>query len=673
MKQQNILKNEIGGTKEAVELTGNDRKHNETNASGKQHSRISHFAIMAGLAAITILALTNSLFNQITVWDDTQYIRDNPLVKNLSWAGVTDIFANPVMGNYHPLTILSYCIEYHFAGLEPLLYHYDSLLLHVLVVLLVYWFAFRLTRSKVAAIITSILFGLHPMHVESVAWISARKDLLYSFFYVAACILYLGYLRTHRFRKAASYAGVLFLFLCAVLCKPVAVSLPLVLLMIDYFERRRFSLRLIAEKTPHFLIAVTFGVMAVKTQQSAGAMDMIKESYGPLEKIAFAGYELSTYLYKSVLPINLHAIYPYPARVNGNIPTSYFVFPVAIAALIIAIWKFARQNRTIVFGMLFFAANIALVLQFISVGDAIMAERYTYLPYFGLFFIAGNSLARFYAADIKTTGKWTVGIMIAVYCSFLGYASSDRCKVWSDDISLWRDQIEKVPGGTPNTYNNLGYLYYIKWGNENIAENKTLLYDSVRYFLNMAIKLEPAFVNPYLTLGKLAVASKNYDEAKKTYTAALKYNPNESNLFIGLAEAYFNEKNMDSCGYYIKASLLANPSSEAHGNYAIFLENNDKPDSALAEYGRAIALSPASFLQYLHRGQLYKRLNQWSEALNDLNYAIQLNPDIGESYYARSFCDTQQGRMQDAVTDIKKALSLGFEQIDTAYYNKLLR
>ena len=627
--------------------------------------------IMAGIAVVTWLVLKVCLNNQFTNWDDPGYIQDNTLIKDLSSPGLKAIFSSPVMGNYHPFTILSYAIEYSFVQLEPWLYHFDNLLLHILDTILVYWFVNLLTRRPIAAIVTALLFGLHPMHVESVAWVSGRKDVLYGLFYISACIAYVYYLRASGNQKRNWYIGVLALFICSLLSKPVAVTLPLTLLLIDLFEKRKWGKTLITEKIPHFILAILFGIISLKVQHTAGAMDMQKVSYNALERIALGGYALITYLWKAVVPVSLCNFYPYPPKTGGSLPFLYYLYPLAAAVITFVAWKYARKNRIIVFGLLLFIVNIALLLQFIPVGDAILADRYTYIPYLGLFFIAGWYMSEYFESSIKKKYSTAVSGIFIAYALCLLYLSYDRCTVWYDPITLWRDEIEKEPVRAPGAYNNLGFIYFSKWGATGDPEEKKKYYDSAYYLLNKAIALKPDFVNPHISLGEMERSAGQYEAAKQNYFSAMKFNSKDPNLTLGLAILYYITHDYDSSGYWFRTALQIDPSPQAHGNYANFLNLTGRSDSALSEYGIAIALGPDLYSSYLNRGKVYEDKNRWDEALNDFNKAIKLNPDIGELYYQRSFCFAHQGNKSLALQDVEKAISLGYNKIDEAYYKGL--
>ena len=639
--------------------------------AGKGLKRRGHIMIAAAIAAITWLCIQTCLSNAVNLWDDNGYLRDDMFIKDISWHGLKNIFSNPVMGNYHPLTILSYAIEYSMVQLEPWLYHFDSMVMHVVVTMLVYWFVLLLSRRTMAAVITAFLFGLHPMHIESVAWVSGRKDLLCAVFYIAACICWLYYLRGEKGYKKWWYIIVIVLFICSLLSKGTAVTLPLTLLLIDYFEKRPFGRNVFIEKIPHFILALVFGILSIKVQHAAGAMDMQKVVYNPMERIALGGYALITYLWKAILPAGLHCLYPYPPKVNGALPLFYYLYPAVVAALIFAVWKYARKNKAVVFGLLFFIANIALMLQFIPVGEAIVAERYSYIPYIGLFFIAGWWVSDFFeAGNNKPYRNIILGATI-FYIACLGYNAYERCGAWHDETSLWTDEIAKEPVLAPQAYNNLGYIYTGKWAAATDPDEKKADYDSSVYLLNKAIALKPDFVNPYVALGEMQRSARQYDAAKTTFYRALRMNPKEANVCLELAILYLIIKDYDSSGYFFREEVQLEGSSGAYGNYGNFLESVNKNDSALMEYNKAISMSADNYILFANRGKLLQKLKRWDEANKDFETAIRMNPDNAELYYLRSYCDTEKKNNALALQDVEKALSLGYKHVDTGYYKSL--
>ncbi|MCW3123139.1 MAG: hypothetical protein JWQ38_2631 [Flavipsychrobacter sp.] len=656
---------------ETVKTAGAKNSALSTGFSGEL-KQSTHLLIMAGIAIICWLFLKACLNNQFTNWDDSGYIQDNVFIKDLSATGIKAIFTHQVMGNYHPLTILSYAIEYSFVALEPWLYYFDNLTLHILDTLLVYWLIIQLTKRPVAGIVTALLFGLHPMHVESVAWISARKDVLYVLFYLSACIAYLHYIRMANGNKWAWYIGVIVLFICSVLAKPVAVTLPVVLLLIDGFEKREWKVGLLVEKIPHLLIAITLGIVALKVQHAAGAMDMQTLHYSFPERIALGCYALITYLWKAVLPIGLNNIYAYPQKVNGTLPFVYYLYLLAVMILAVLTWLYARRNRIVVFGLLIFMVNIALLLQFIQVGNAIIAERYSYLPYIGLFFIAGWYISGYFEPGEKKRNDSIVKSVAGIYMLALSFMSSARCAVWHDTITLWTNAIEKDPRNVGG-YNNLGFIYYQRWNTTQDPYEKQKNFDSAYFFLTKAIEISPEYMSPYISLGEMERGAGMYNEARNNYLKALKYHPKDPNMYLGLAIMYYITKNMDSAGIWFRGAIAVDPSPQAYGNYANFLNLAGKTDSALIYYGIAIQRAPDMYSSYLNRARVYKDAHMPAEAIADLDKAIRLNPDLGDLYYERSLNYNQKGNKQQALSDVEKAISKGYNNVDDNYYQGLKR
>ncbi len=651
---------------------------------------------VAGVIAVVCLFLYACLDNQFTNWDDPGYVLNNPLVKDMSAEGINKIFDlhNAVMGNYHPLTILSYAFDYSKVALEPQHYHAQSLLFHLLNTGLVFAFVWLLTRRRIVAIITALFFGLHPMHIESVAWVAGRKDVVYGFFYLLSCISYIYYIReTNGGKKWLWYAGVAIMYACSLLSKPVAVVLPVTLLLIDFFEDRIFlrdeqgkpiwavkaiNVGALLDKIPLFILSVLAGIQSLNDQKVFGALNTQGEHFNIIERFSLGCYALITYLWKLVLPIKLLCFYPYPLKENDHLPLMYYIYPVIALLLVAATVYFFRKSKAVVFGILFFLVNIALLLQFLPVGGAIIADRYTYIPYIGFFFLLGWGVADLYD-DPATMAKGKMALaVVGVYALALGYMSNQRCKVWYDGMSLWRDVIEVEPVRAPNGYNNLGFFYFNKFSATADPVEKKRYYDSSKFLLSRAIELQPSFVNPYISLGELLRSNNEMDAAKAYYYKALKLDSTAdmaANAYLGLSviysigymstpaenaalRAFYN----DSAIFCYDKTLKTKPyNPEAHSNYANFLDMTGKKDAAIKEYGVAVDQNPDIYQPYLNRARALMRAGRNEEAMKDLNKAVQLEPKLGEVVYWRAQCFAAMGNNNMAQKDMATAQQLGFK------------
>ena len=418
------------------------------------------------------------------------------------------------------------------------------------------------------AAITALLFGLHPMHVESVAWVAGRKDLIYSFFYLGCCITYLCYMRSKGIGKWLSYSGVVVLFICSLLAKPVAVILPVTLLLLDLFENRMFNV----------------GNKKINTSVIWDKLLL----FGLSIVIGLGGYALTTYLWKALVPVKLLCFYPYPFKERGHLPPRYYLCAILIIGLLFMVWRYWRHKKAVVFGTFFFLTNIVLLLQFIPVGGALIAERYAYLPYLGLFFILGWEVSSLFEKGRYRTGRLFCSA-IAVYAFALGFVSKERCKVWYDGMSLWRDEIRVEPVKAIIAYNNLGCGYADKFTTETNSQRKQLYYDSSFYLLNKAIMLRPAYVNTYVSLGELLRRNNQFADAKKYYYEALSFNKKEHSAYayFGLALIYSTSFSaepqlttkvawLDSARFCYDQALKCKPDfALARTRYAEFLKTTD--------------------------------------------------------------------------------------------------
>ena len=420
------------------------------------------YSALAAIVVISIIAYLPVFHNGLLAWDDDGYIKKNALIYSIN---LKEIFSHNVLGNYHPITMLTLALEYHFFGLNASGYHAVNLLLHLLNVILVFYTVFLLSDKVAVALVASLLFGIHPLHVESVAWAAELKDLLYTFFFLAAYIFYLKYLKKEAAAGAAAapapaaatatkfYYLALLLFAVSLLSKAMAASLPLVLILTDYFKGRRIDKKSLLEKVPFFLLAIVFGLVAIMAQKSFGYTQLATTITFP-QRLVFASFGFITYLYKLLFPLNLSAFYPYPVNSNGvYIPIQYYAYVLSFLALAAYIIYSHRFSRKIIFGMGFFAITILLVLQLLPVGKAIMADRYGYIPSIGIFYLAGEGFSFLWSKKLK----WVAVVLLSVSAVLFSVKTYTRCGVWKDDMTLW-NSIIKYDKATEEAYYN-GYFF----------------------------------------------------------------------------------------------------------------------------------------------------------------------------------------------------------------------
>ena len=344
------------------------------------------------LLIFTALVYSHALQNGITFDDDDVYILKNPYIRNFSFAGIGDIFTSFYAYNYHPLTSLVMLFIYKISGASPLPYHLLNVALHITNTWLVFKLISLLCGNRITAFIVAALFALHPMHVESVAWVTELKDVLYTVFYLAAAIMYM---RWQQAKTKGLYITSLLLFLAALLSKSAAVTLPVLLIAIDLYKGRKFTVSLFVEKLPFFALSLAFGILAIMSQKAGGAINDLSVFYNPVDRLFLFTSGLAAYFVNLVAPVQLSALHFFPPLPNGILPWYHYL---SLPFIAIIIWLVAKPNRFInsivprpdwLFGMAFFLIAISVMLQIVTVGSSFYAERYSYVSYIGFFFIIG--------------------------------------------------------------------------------------------------------------------------------------------------------------------------------------------------------------------------------------------------------------------------------------------
>ncbi len=296
----------------------------ELNQEGNRYLKF----ILPAILLLTVIAFSTSIGNGFTNWDDNKYIQDNPNINDFSWHGIKTIFTSEYFDLYIPVTLFSLMAEYHWFGAAPKSYHVINLLFHLLNTALVFYFIKILSQRIEAAIIVSLFFAIHPMHVESVAWIAERKDVLFAFFYLTALIAYVKYTeRKKEGKRPASlwfYFFTLAMFVLSLLSKPTAITLPGLLLLLDYYyDRKLVSFKTILEKIPFFVLSVLVGLAIVT---SSGKAQQIPPDYSFFDRIFLVTYAFAFYIVKLFLPFHLSAFYSYPVFKDNvsTLPAIYY-------------------------------------------------------------------------------------------------------------------------------------------------------------------------------------------------------------------------------------------------------------------------------------------------------------------------------------------------------------
>jgi len=531
-----------------------------------------------------------------------------------------------------------------------------SLLLHLISTVLVFFLFRKLGRDDSVSLIVAAAFALHPMHVESVAWASEQKDLLYTGFFLGALISYVAFAERNALLLYASSLG---LFLLALLSKGMAVPLPAVLILIDYLRGRKLTARSMLEKIPFIVLAGVFLAIAVHAQQKVGAI-MENSGFSTIERLPLACYAALLYVVKLLLPGHFSAYYPYPAGSAGTLPPAVWLSGALFLALLAAAAWSARKTPRIVFGAGFFLATIAMVLQILPVGGALMADRYSYLSSIGIFYLAGES---FRAAIERLPGlrRALAGTLI-VWAVVLAFLSFTRSAVWKDSVTLWTDMISQYPRM------GLGYAY--RGGGRALPGDFT----AAMADLDSAIALAPDLWLAYFNKGFCYASIGRHGEAVTEYTRAIKLREDVGSPFrnrgISLSEmGRYTEAIRD-----FTVAISLDPSyPKPYFNRAYASAMAGDHEAAVKDYARAIEMHYLEATAYFNRGSSLAALSRYSEAVADYGEAIRLDPSLPEPYYNRGNVQLLLRDYRGAISDYTRFLSLRPENAEALLNRGLAR
>jgi protein O-mannosyl-transferase len=450
------------------------------------------------------------------------------------------------------------------------------------------------------------LFGVHPAHVESVAWIAERKDVLYSLFYLFSLVVYIGYIdKNKKWLLNVSLA----LFFLSLLSKPMAVTLPAVFFLIDYFKSRKIGKQGVIEKLPFLILSGIFVFIALNSHYASS------DSHTALE-LSLAGSTMRAangtafYIVKILWPAKLSYYYPYWQETWKDFfvyQPAVYAAEVLLAGLILFSLKF---GKTVLFGALFFIITLLPALQLLPFGLKIPADRYLYVPSIGIIFIAAAALAWLFNKQWRHA-KPAFAVILLLIVGTLCFLCYLRCGAWRNSYTLYTDAIEKYPK-LANPYKDRADVYK--------DEDKP---DAALAEYSKALELKPDFAQVFNNRANLYMGQKKYAQAIEDYTAAIKINP----VYIA---AIYNR-------------------AIAYGEIKAF-------DKALADYTQAIAKRPGYYEAFNNRGILYAKMGMKNEALNDFTKAISINPDFSDAYNNRAFAYFLSGDNVRCAGDVRVLL-----------------
>ncbi len=541
------------------------------------------------LAAVTLTVYWQVATHEFVDYDDGRYITENPHVTtgltgpNFQWA-FTAVHAS----NWHPITWLSHMADVQLYGLNPQGHHLTNVGIHVLSTLLLYVLLFRLTRQIWQSGFVAALFALHPLHVESVAWAAERKDVLSAIFWFSTLLLYAGYARK---RSVSSYLCALVAFLLGLMAKPMLVTLPIVMLLLDYWPLNRFRengntpaiecrsrmIALVHEKIPFIACSLLSSLLTVYAQHQGGALKSLQTiPFWPLVANACVAY--ATYLAKAFWPVNLAVFYPLPTAIPlWNVIASLFLLLLVSVATLAA----GRRYPYLPVGWFWFLFTLVPVIGIVQVGDQALADRYTYLPLIGLFIMTSWGVSELF--QHLPYHKEVNALLATVSLTALTVLTWQQIGYWQNSLTLFSHAARSVPTSYLARF-NLGSLYEKK-GNFAAAARE----------YGEALAIHPSDIKTLTNLGAAFAKNREFDAAIGVFRQILALNPDDVMALTNMGNALAEKGELDAAvRAYGEAISRDSSYVPAHSNLAIVLVKSGDLDRAIGEYEAALKLKPGA-------------------------------------------------------------------------------
>ena len=580
------------------------------------------------LAIATIVAFEQVRLNDFVGYDDPFYVTENSNVNNPERQSILWALTTTEVANWHPVTWLSHMLDCRLFGLEPAWHHIISLALHIANTLLLFLVLKHMTSSVWPSVFVAAAFALHPLHVESVAWIAERKDVLSGFFWMLTLA---GYLRYAQKPVLSRYFPVFFAFAFGLMAKPMLVTLPFVLLLLDYWPLGRFrrirensdptqpdfrtentkypkcsTLRLIAEKVPLFGLALISSIITYTVQQTAGAMNLL-ENFSVKLRIENAAVAYVRYIGKIFYPRSLAVLYPHPL---DSLPAWQPIIALAILVVISGFVIFlARRGRFLLVGWLWYLGTLLPVIGMVQVGNQAMADRYTYLSSIGIFIIvawaAAKLMKKYRFSKIVFAVSFAAILVILVVCT------RAQVKYWKNSLTLYEHALA-------------------------VTKNNYIMHNNY---------------------AKVLVENGQDAEAVNHFKSALEINPRYFRAHNGLGNIYLKQGEIDAAFDHFKEALQISPDYyKALNNMGIVLKEQGKTELAVEKWKQALKVKPDYANAHHSLGLFMAETGKHDEAVEHFKAAVSSRPDWPEAHYNLASLYYQQGRPDLCVKECAEAL-----------------
>jgi tetratricopeptide (TPR) repeat protein len=612
------------------------------------------------IVSLLLIILTLAVYWQVQThdfvnFDDDLYVVKNPHIKNgITYESINWAFTTLSTGNWHPLTWLSHMLDVQFFGINPRGHHLINLLFHIVNTLLLFSVFKKMTGDILRSGFIAALFALHPMHVESVAWIAERKDVLSTFFWMLTILSYIHYVKNQNLSR---YLLLILFFTLGLMAKPMLVTLPFVLLLLDYWPQGRLRLmrsdrqkkakqsnsavHLLLEKTPLFLLTAASSIVTF-TVQKQGRNVASFEAVPFLTRAANAIVAYIDYIEKMFWPSNLAVLYPYPS----SVPIWKIAFSSAILiAISLMVLRYVKQRPYLIIGWLWYLGTLVPVIGLVQVGNQYMADRYSYIPYIGLFIMIAwgvpGLLKQWRYKKIGTTIVATIILAILMTTTFL------QVKHWKNSITLFSYTLS-VTTNNFLSHNNLGTA---------LAEQGHID-EAIDHWLE-AIHIKSDYETPYNNLGLAYEKQGRIEEAIQNYVKALRINPDYELAHFNLGNVYFKQRRFEEAIQQYREAIRINPEYvNAYYGLSNALSEIGRVEEAIDQLTKVVMIEPNFPAAHNNLGNALRMQGRLDEAIEHYSRAIRIDNNYADAHNNLGIALIQKGKIELAIIQFQKALEI---------------
>ena len=628
------------------------------------------------LVSLVLLLAVLAVFSQTVTfdfvdYDDPQNISENPYVRDgfslrsIRWA----FSSGGKLGDYNPLTWLSHMLDCEIYGLAAGGHHLTNVFFHVANSVLLFLVFRLMTGALWRSAFVAALFAVHPLHVESVAWVTERRDVLYTFFWILTIAAYVRYARCPN--SVFRYITVLFAFAAALLSKSMAVTLPFVLLLLDYWPLERVSFghmhttsnlkneykknirreslfRLVFEKIPFFMMSVVVSIITYIVNQNTGAIS-IADKLGIVVRMNNALVSYVKYIMMMIRPSKLAVLYPH---LGSDLPI-WQPIAAALALLAISIWviRLARSRRYLPVGWFWYIGTLVPAIGIIQAGAQAMADRYTYVPLTGLFIIIAWGLPELLA-------KWryrkvVLGTSTLIILLVLSVCTWFQVGLWRNSVTLFEHTLE-VTSDNCRMHNNLGRALQLQGK----------LDEAISHFLQ-ALRIRYDDAVAHRNLAEALQSQDKLDEAIKHYRQAVQFEPDDIDANYGLGNMLQSQGRLDEAITHYRRVLQFKPEhTEAHNNLGNVLLSQGKLDEAISHYRQVLHIKPNEAPVHYNLGNVLLSQGRLDEAIEHYRWTLRIKPDFADVHNNLGAALAQQGKYDEAITHLKEVVKLNPNSAD---------